>query len=241
MLSPRYSGVGAAPALLRKRRVVELGAGPGLPGIVAALCGARVVLTDMQPTLNEICAPNAEANQRGVKAASKGGGGGSVTVAELMWGEDVGPDVSASGMAVDVVLGADVVFDEEHFPLLLHTLKQLLPLPAGGLAQPPLDAVNGAQPPPADAKRKKGKKKSKTARQECVPFALFAYRERKRCARHGCDTAAFFELLATEGYVVSDVDLARGSQAGAIAEEAAQVAPKTKQLIRLKRVSVVVG
>ena len=36
---------------LRGRRVLELGAGPGIAGIAAALCGARVTLTDRDISL----------------------------------------------------------------------------------------------------------------------------------------------------------------------------------------------
>ncbi|NUP08963.1 MAG: methyltransferase domain-containing protein [Polyangiaceae bacterium] len=44
-------------------RVLELGAGTGLPGIVAASLGARVVQTDRQPVAMFICKTNAERNK----------------------------------------------------------------------------------------------------------------------------------------------------------------------------------
>jgi len=46
----------------RGRQVLELGAGTGLPGIVAASLGARVVQTDKQPAALEVCRRNAQRN-----------------------------------------------------------------------------------------------------------------------------------------------------------------------------------
>jgi predicted nicotinamide N-methyase len=43
-------------------RVLELGAGTGLPGLVAASLGARVVRTDRQPVALHVCEKNAERN-----------------------------------------------------------------------------------------------------------------------------------------------------------------------------------
>lgn len=47
---------------VRGMRVLELGAGTGLPGIVAAALGARVVQTDMQEVALHLCKKNAERN-----------------------------------------------------------------------------------------------------------------------------------------------------------------------------------
>jgi len=47
---------------IRGRHVLELGAGTGLPGIVAASLGARVVQTDRQPAALDLCRRNAERN-----------------------------------------------------------------------------------------------------------------------------------------------------------------------------------
>lgn len=47
---------------LRDRRVLELGAGTGLPGIVAASLGARVAQTDRQQVALHLCRTNAERN-----------------------------------------------------------------------------------------------------------------------------------------------------------------------------------
>lgn len=50
---------------LRGRRVLELGAGTGLPGIVAASLGARVVQTDKQEVAMSVCRRNGARNGAG--------------------------------------------------------------------------------------------------------------------------------------------------------------------------------
>lgn len=57
--------VAARAAELRGARVLELGAGTGLPGIVAASLGARVVQTDRHELAMSICRRNAERNGAG--------------------------------------------------------------------------------------------------------------------------------------------------------------------------------
>jgi predicted nicotinamide N-methyase len=47
---------------LRGKRILELGAGTGLPGIVAASLGAHVVQTDRQKVVLHVCQLNAERN-----------------------------------------------------------------------------------------------------------------------------------------------------------------------------------
>lgn len=48
---------------LQSASVLELGAGPGLPGIAAAACGAQVMQTDFMPAALELAQHNAAANQ----------------------------------------------------------------------------------------------------------------------------------------------------------------------------------
>ncbi|KAJ3584755.1 hypothetical protein NHX12_015250 [Muraenolepis orangiensis] len=94
------------------RQVLELGAGTGLVGIVAALLGAQVTLTDRAPALALLSA-NAAANVAADRA---------VTVSELTWGEGL-ERFPAGGYSV--VLGADIVYLEDTFPALLRTLHHL--------------------------------------------------------------------------------------------------------------------
>ncbi|XP_028277056.1 protein N-lysine methyltransferase METTL21A-like [Parambassis ranga] len=99
---------------LKGKRAIELGAGTGLVGIVAALLGAQVTITDREPALDFLSA-NVEAN---LPTDSQR----SVLVSELTWGEGL-ERYPAGGF--DLVLGADIVYLEDTFVPLLHTMEHL--------------------------------------------------------------------------------------------------------------------
>ncbi|XP_042302965.1 protein N-lysine methyltransferase METTL21A isoform X2 [Sceloporus undulatus] len=99
---------------LQGRMVIELGAGTGLLGIVAALLGAHVTITDRKAALAFL-----ESN---VRANLPTDLGPRAVVKELTWGQDLG---SFSPGSYDVILGADIVYLEETFEALLHTLDHL--------------------------------------------------------------------------------------------------------------------
>ncbi|XP_034720634.1 protein N-lysine methyltransferase METTL21A [Etheostoma cragini] len=99
---------------LKGKRVIELGAGTGLVGIVAALLGANVTITDREPALDFLSA-NVKANQPPDSQ-------GSVVVSELTWGEGL-ERYPAGGF--DLVLGADIVYLEDTFVQLVQTLDHL--------------------------------------------------------------------------------------------------------------------
>lgn len=96
---------------LRGARVVELGAGTGLPGLAAARLGAHVVLTDRARAL-PLLRRNAECNALDVQ------------VQELEWGSAWGGEAEA--LLFQLVLGADVVCHDESMEPLIATLRQLL-------------------------------------------------------------------------------------------------------------------
>ncbi|KAM8806643.1 protein N-lysine methyltransferase METTL21A [Eudromia elegans] len=99
---------------LRERAVLELGAGTGLLGIVAALLGARVTITDRAAAL-----PLLEANVRdNLPPAVRP----RAAVRELTWGRELGAFPRG---AFDVVLGSDIVYLEETFAALLRTLEHV--------------------------------------------------------------------------------------------------------------------
>ncbi|CAK6448139.1 unnamed protein product [Pipistrellus nathusii] len=99
---------------LRGRSAVELGAGTGLVGIVAALLGAQVTITDRKVAL-EFLKSNVEANlPLHVQPRA--------VVKELTWGQDLG---SFSPGEFDLILGADIIYLEETFADLLQTLVHL--------------------------------------------------------------------------------------------------------------------
>lgn len=99
---------------LQDRTVIELGAGTGLVGIVAAHLGADVTVTDREVALQFL-----ESNvQDNISDDLRG----RVRVKELTWGVNLSKFEPAS---YDVILGADVVYLEETFPALLETLEYL--------------------------------------------------------------------------------------------------------------------
>uniref|UniRef100_A0A1D1YXL5 Methyltransferase-like protein 21B n=1 Tax=Anthurium amnicola TaxID=1678845 RepID=A0A1D1YXL5_9ARAE len=68
--------------LLQGKKVIELGSGCGLVGCMAALMGARVILTDLPDRLR-LLKKNVELNVKGGNAR------GSAEVCELTWGDDL--------------------------------------------------------------------------------------------------------------------------------------------------------
>jgi predicted nicotinamide N-methyase len=90
-------------------RVLELGAGTGLPGLVAASMGARVAQTDRQPLALHVCRMNAARN--------------GVTTIEHRAADWAAWDDRA---AYDWILGADVLYAEEAHPHLRAIFEQNL-------------------------------------------------------------------------------------------------------------------
>ncbi|XP_077575540.1 protein N-lysine methyltransferase METTL21A [Stigmatopora nigra] len=99
---------------LKEKVSIELGAGTGLVGIVAALLGAKMTITDRKPALDFLSA-NVQANLPADLQKS-------VDVSELSWGENLDRYPSEG---FDLVLGADIVYLEETFVPLIETLKHL--------------------------------------------------------------------------------------------------------------------
>jgi len=109
----------AHPQLYQNQNVIELGAGGGLPGIVAALNGAKtVVLTDYpDPALLE----NLEHN---VNRNLSSGAGANVFVKGYIWGRPVAhllEVLSDKGMGFDVILMSDLIFNHSEHDALLRS------------------------------------------------------------------------------------------------------------------------
>ena len=101
------------PAELRGRTVLELGAGTGLPGIVAASLGARVVQTDRHELALAVCRRNGERNRArpGVETIE-------YRIADwTQWADDA---------RYDFILGADVVYGENMHPHLRRIFESNL-------------------------------------------------------------------------------------------------------------------
>ncbi|XP_003976466.1 histone-arginine methyltransferase METTL23 [Takifugu rubripes] len=100
---------------LRGRAVLELGAGVALPGVVAARCGSKVILSDLAeaPSCLENCRRSCRAN--GVQ---------DVVVLGLTWG-DLSPDLVLLPK-LDIILGSDVFYDPEDFEDVFFSVAFLL-------------------------------------------------------------------------------------------------------------------
>jgi predicted nicotinamide N-methyase len=81
------------PEQLRGKRVLELGAGTGIPGILAASLGARVLQVDRSDVALHVCRMNIERNQATM-----------VELQQVDWNE------FHSDQQFDMILGADVLY-----------------------------------------------------------------------------------------------------------------------------------
>ncbi|XP_066480515.1 protein N-lysine methyltransferase METTL21D [Tiliqua scincoides] len=97
---------------LARRAVLELGAGAGLVGLLAACLGANVTVTDLEEA-QDLLRMNIESNRHLVT--------GSICAKVLKWGEDVTDFLPAP----DYILMADCIYYEESLEPLLKTLRDL--------------------------------------------------------------------------------------------------------------------
>lgn len=88
------------------KRVLELGAGTGLPGLVAASLGARVVQTDRQQLVLHVCKQNAARN-----------GVTSIEHRAADW------TAWADAARYDLILGSDILYAGELHPHLRHIFE----------------------------------------------------------------------------------------------------------------------
>jgi predicted nicotinamide N-methyase len=98
----------ALPAALGARRVLELGCGLGLPSLVAAARGARVLATDWSQDALDLLGSNAARN------------GLALETAPGRW-----DDPARLGGGWELVLAADVLYEPRNVPQLLALLPRL--------------------------------------------------------------------------------------------------------------------
>ncbi|WWC92091.1 uncharacterized protein L201_007045 [Kwoniella dendrophila CBS 6074] len=114
---------GIDPSHLRNKKILELGSGTGLVGIVAGMLEptSEIWVTD-QSILLDLMEINTElnipTNQQGKR---------NVHVSELNWGDDLSLN-QIPIKDIDIILAADCVYFEPAFPLLVKTLYDLAPI-----------------------------------------------------------------------------------------------------------------
>ncbi|CAM1310720.1 METTL23 (predicted) [Pycnogonum litorale] len=106
---------------VKDKHILELGAGTALCGIVAAMCGAKVTLTDSAhlPSCLDNSRKSCEAN--GLSTGSDS----DVTIRPLTWGQ-VTPEVSHLRGNIDVILGSDCFYEPKDFEDILFTVSFLM-------------------------------------------------------------------------------------------------------------------
>jgi predicted nicotinamide N-methyase len=120
-LWPASTALAAALPEVAGLRVVELGCGLGVPSLVAAARGAEVTATDWAPDAIDLLRENAERNRLELRA--------EVRDWREPWEE-----------RFDLVLAADVLYEQRNVEPLLARLRELAPKALVGLAGRPYEA-----------------------------------------------------------------------------------------------------
>lgn len=100
---------------------VELGAGLGLPSILAAALGFETVATDGEPSTLELLASNAERNCPDKESP------GSLRVAPLVWGTPAPTQAIGLSAPPRLIMASDVVYgnDTVAWSALVHSMASL--------------------------------------------------------------------------------------------------------------------
>lgn len=109
----RYFEVHLGSRYFREKKVIELGAGTGLPSIVAALLGAAVLATDLDEALPLL--------QSNVDCATTRSPTLKLAVEKLVWSTDVAHKLES----FDVIVCSEVIYDRECHKLLLGCINAL--------------------------------------------------------------------------------------------------------------------
>ncbi|GMH38066.1 hypothetical protein BSKO_05950 [Bryopsis sp. KO-2023] len=109
-------------ALFRRKRILELGAGLGVPGQAFLLRGAKVVFTD-QPQMLPLLKRNIEENFGKKILREKRGGTSRASIRVLMWDRPFPTDPIFRKGSFDFVLGCDICYDPKHYLPLIRTFS----------------------------------------------------------------------------------------------------------------------
>ena len=111
------------PDFVQGRRVIELGAGVGLTGLIAAAMGSESVhMTDYTDATLENLSYNIALNSRFME--DRGIDKSTVSAGNLEWGEYAAQDFCSN--SADVLIAADVVYTVECVPDLVATVSAFL-------------------------------------------------------------------------------------------------------------------
>ncbi|KAH9109385.1 hypothetical protein LEN26_004177 [Aphanomyces euteiches] len=99
--------------LFADKRVLELGSGLGLCGILAHHLGAKVLITDGDKESMVLLVENCKLNGLDTNKCCQ----------ELLWGENLTPETQGT---FDVLIGADIIYEKEYVQPLFVTASHFL-------------------------------------------------------------------------------------------------------------------
>ena len=110
--------------LLTSARVLELGAGIGIPGLLAGRVCTELIITDSNDAVVERLRRNVELNMGEMNCS-----GDAIRVENVVWGADLFP--SSLAHSVDIVLGSDVIYSASSAKSFLETAEAAMTQPDG--------------------------------------------------------------------------------------------------------------
>lgn len=113
----------AHPDIFKNRNILELAAGTGLTSVIAAIFGRQVTVTDVdRGDILDLIRRNFELNAKAVENCKW-----KVSELDFFWSDNDWPDnITEAGLDCDIILAADVVYDENITLNFFKTLKKLL-------------------------------------------------------------------------------------------------------------------
>lgn len=112
------------PEMLSRCSVIELGSGVGVTGILCSRFCCEVILTDHNEEVLKILNKNIDLHS----STDNSNGSAGLMVEKLEWGNSDQLDqiLKRHPGGFDLVLGADICFQQSSIPLLFDTVQQLL-------------------------------------------------------------------------------------------------------------------
>lgn len=110
--------------ILRGCSIIELGSGVGVTGVLCSRFCREIVLTDHNEEVLKILRKNIELHESSNKSKSSAG----IIAEKLEWGDSaqLNQILHSHPGGFDLVLGADICFQQSSVPLLFDTVEKLL-------------------------------------------------------------------------------------------------------------------